>query len=317
MVALDDLLDSLRLIRLELNTPFRGVHYREVALIEGPYGWGEFSPFLEYEASESSRWLAAGIEAAFESPFPKLQDRIRVNATMPAINDPEAIASLMKRYPGVRTVKVKVTEDEEADLRRIELVRGLVPGIRVRIDVNGSWSVDQAVIRLNSLSQVLGDDLEYVEQPCATLGELRELKGKCDVAIALDEVLRKSADPLALNLEDAADLIVLKVSPLGGIARSMEIADRHGLPVVVSSALESAVGIARGLALQSALGDQVFDAGLATGSLFKADVAHLEITDGAIDVSDVIPSGLNEYALGDERMQWWQNRLRESYKVLV
>jgi len=317
MVDLKELLDSIHLIRLDLNTPFRGVTSREIALIEGPYGWGEFSPFLEYGAKESSRWLVSGIEAAFEEPFPRLLERVRVNATMPAINDPDQIATLMARYPGVKTVKVKVTEDERADFFRIERVQEVAPGIRIRIDVNGSWSVNQARERLRSLFEQLDDQLEYVEQPCNSLEELRELKGKCDVPIALDEILRKADDPLALDLRDACDLLVLKVSPLGGIGKCMQIAHHFGLPVVVSSALESAVGIARGLRLQSALGNQVFDAGLATGSLFQSDIAHLKITDGEIDVSDVIPRALDEFELEEERTEWWQNRVCESYQVLA
>lgn len=317
MVGLTELLDSIHLIRLDLNTPFRGIQSREIALIEGPHGWGEFSPFLEYGAQESSRWLAAGIEAAFEQPFPQLLKKVRVNATMPAINDPDRIAALMARYPGVKTVKVKVTEDEKADLARIESVRAVAPSIRIRIDVNGSWGVNQARSRLEVLRQRLGDALEYVEQPCNSLEELRELRRECNVPIAIDEILRKTSDPLALDLKGAADLLVLKVSPLGGIRESMKIAVHFGLPVVVSSALESAVGISRGLKLQSALGNQVFDAGLATGSLFGSDVAQHEIRDGAIDVSDVIPRGLDEFGVAEERSQWWQNRVRESYQELI
>ncbi|MBM3720135.1 MAG: O-succinylbenzoate synthase [Actinobacteria bacterium] len=317
MVDLQELLDSIHLIKLDLNTPFRGVTSREIALIEGPYGWGEFSPFLEYGAKESSRWLASGIEAAFEEPFPRLLEKVRVNATMPAINDPDQIATLMALYPGVKTVKVKVTEDESADFSRIERVQEAAPGIRIRIDVNGSWSLNQAEERLRSLLKRLDDELEYVEQPCNSLEELRVLKGNCDVPIALDEILRKADEPLALDLRDACDLLVLKVSPLGGIGKCMQIADHFGLPVVVSSALESAVGIARGLRLQSALGNQVFDAGLATGSLFKSDIAYLKIADGEIDVSDVIPRALDEFELEEQRTEWWQNRVRESYQVLA
>lgn len=317
MVDLQELLDSIHLIRLDLNTPFRGVTTREIALIEGPYGWGEFSPFLEYGAQESSRWLASGIEAAFEEPFPQLLNKVRVNATMPAIDDPDQIASLMARYPGVKTVKVKVTQDERADLARIQQVQEVAPGIRIRIDVNGSWRLYQAQERLRALRERLGDQLEYVEQPCSTLEELRELKKYCEVPIALDEILRKADDPLALDLDDACDLLVLKVSPLGGIGASLRVANHYGLPVVVSSALESAVGIARGVRLQSALGNQVFDAGLATGSLFHSDIAHLDINNGEIDVSDVIPRDLEEFALEEERTAWWQNRVRESYQVLA
>lgn len=317
MVDLQELLDSIHLIRLDLNTPFRGVTTREIALIEGPYGWGEFSPFLEYGAQESSRWLASGIEAAFEEPFPQLLNKVRVNATMPAIDDPDQIASLMARYPGVKTVKVKATQDERADLARIQQVQEVAPGIRIRIDVNGSWRLYQAQERLRALRERLGDQLEYVEQPCSTLEELRELKKYCEVPIALDEILRKADDPLALDLDDACDLLVLKVSPLGGIGASLRVANHYGLPVVVSSALESAVGIARGVRLQSALGNQVFDAGLATGSLFHSDIAHLDINNGEIDVSDVIPRDLEEFALEEERTAWWQNRVRESYQVLA
>lgn len=320
MVTLDDLLARIHFIRLDLNTEFRGVTYREIALIQGPHGWGEFSPFLEYEAEEASRWLASGIEAAFTESYPLTSKKVRINATLPAVAV-DAIPQVMSQYPGARSVKVKVTGDERSDLERIQKAEQIAPGIKIRIDVNGIWSVDEAISRINTLDEALEGGLEYVEQPCATLEEMRAVKKGVGVRLALDETLRKSADPLTLDLKGACDLLVLKVTPLGGIANSLAIARHHQLPVVVSSALESAVGISRGATLVAELGklfgDQLFDAGLATGALFKEDVHHIEITDGEIEVKDLLVKEIDRFQLERERIEWWQNRVRDCYQVLA
>lgn len=322
--SLSEILSSLRVISLPMRTTFRGIDYREVALFEGPYGWGEFSPFLEYDAVESSRWLAAGIEAAFQPTPPLLRQKISINATLPALDDEEGIARVLSWYPGAKSVKIKVSEDQARNMARIERVRSLSPSMAIRLDFNGSLTVDQAEEFLAPLIDDSQSDqgirIEYVEQPCETIEELRELKERIDIKIAVDEVIRKSDDPFVLDLTGAADLVILKVSPLGGIERSERIASHFKLPVVVSSALESAVGITHGLRLAATLPEYERASGLATGALFTDDVARHEISDGEIDLShvkEVSRSAIDRLSVSGERMTWWQNRLRESYEVLA
>ena len=242
------LLKSLRVVALPMKTSFRGITVREVALIKGEYGWGEFSPFLEYDDAESAPWLASAIEAATQ-PKPKTyRTEVAVNGTIPATNDQKVMNELVASYPGVKTYKVKVGNNLSEDIVRLARIRSLGRKVNIRIDVNGLWSVEQALTNLYAFYENVGP-FEYVEQPCATLDELRELKSKIRIPlrIAVDEVIRKSEDPFALDLQGAADIVMLKVQPLGGIKRAHAIAAHHKLPVVVSSALESAVGINYGL----------------------------------------------------------------------
>lgn len=312
---LTEVLASLKVVRLPMRNRFRGIDHREVALFKGQYGWGEFSPFLEYGSEESSRWLQAGLEAAFEAPIPLLRDHIDINATLPELDEEDAIKDVLARYPGAKCVKIKLGEDNDRNRARIRKVKELAPSIAIRLDVNGGWSPDEAVEFLAPISS----EIEYVEQPCATIEELREVKRRIDIRIAADEVIRKSENPFAIDLRDAADLIVLKVSPLGGINRAMEIASHHKLPVVVSSALESAVGITHGLRLAASIPNYRTATGLGTGALFEEDVVRLEIENGRMrvgEISDLDQSTLDRLAVESDRFNWWQNRLRESYEVL-
>ena len=304
------LLESLRVVALPTTTNFRGITIREVALIQGEYGWGEFSPFLEYDDAESAPWLACAIEAA-TVPKPQLyRTHVAVNGTIPALNDPADLERIVNSFPEVKTFKVKVGTEVSEDLYRLDVVRTLRPRAAIRIDVNGLWSVDEAEMFINSAG-----DIEYVEQPCATVEELRELKKRVDVKIVGDEVIRKAKDPFAIDLTDAIDYIMLKVQPLGGIQRAHKIAEHHGLPVVVSSALESAVGINYGLILAASFETMNFDCGLGTGSLLAKNVAELPIVDGKIAISDVIPNldGLDASA---DRFEWWKNRVMRTAELL-
>lgn len=244
------LLESMRVIALPTKTNFRGITVREVALFEGEYGWGEFSPFLEYDYQECAPWLMCAIEAATK-PRPQLyRNSVKVNGTIPATNDKKVIQSLVDTYQGVKTFKVKVGDNLGEDIVRLAQIRSLGRDIKIRIDVNGLWSVKDALTNLYAFYEEVGP-FEYVEQPCATLEELRELKAsiRIPLKIAVDEVLRKAKDPFDIDLSGAADFVMLKVQPLGGIARAHKLAEHHKLPVVVSSALESAVGINYGLHL--------------------------------------------------------------------
>ena len=305
-----DLIDSLRVVALPMKTNFRGVTVREVALIHGEYGWGEFSPFLEYDDAESAPWLACAIEAATQ-PKPKLyRTEVAVNGTIPALNDKAELEKIVNSFPGVTTFKVKVGTSLDEDIARINALRSLRPNAKFRIDANGLLSIDQAV----SLLELVGD-IEYIEQPCETIEELRELKKRIKVKVVGDEVLRKAKDPFAIDLSGAVDYLMLKVQPLGGIKRAHQLAEHHKLPVVVSSALESAVGIDYGLTLAASFEEMNFDCGLGTGSLLAKNVADLPIVDGKIQINDVVPNfeGLDVSA---DRYEWWKNRIMRTSDLL-
>ena len=307
---LDLILDSLRVVNLPTKTNFRGINHREVALFQGPQGWAEFSPFLEYSDVESSRWLACAIEAATQAPPTLYRSSVGVNATLPALNGESEIGKILAAFPGCTTIKIKVGMNEEEDLARIAMVRKLSPQAKIRIDVNGLWGVDQASRFLERCGEI-----EYVEQPCASVEELRELKSRIDVKIVGDEILRKSTNPFEVDLKGAIDILMLKVQPLGGIANAHALAAHHKLPVVVSSALESAVGINYGLTLAASFQELSFDCGLATGSLLASNVADLAIVDGKMQITRFEPNfdGLEASA---DRFEWWKNRIMRTAELL-
>lgn len=314
---LDLILESLKVVALPTKTDFRSVTVREVALVEGPKGWGEFSPFVEYEPSECVPWLVSAVEAATTLPPEMLRTKIEVNATMPAINGREDIAEVLSWFPGCTTVKIKVGADIREDLARIAAVSELAPSAKIRIDVNGSWTVGKAIQALYAIKDI--SELEYVEQPCGSIDELRELKRRVGfpLTIAGDEVVRKATDPMNVDLRDAIDVLLLKVAPLGGITRSMKIAAHHGKPVVVSSALDSAVGISYGLRLAAALPEMNYACGLGTGQLLSADVASLPIIGGMMVVESVVPDQkqIEKYSISPDRLDWWRARVRETWNA--
>ena len=316
--TLEELLERLHVVALPMRVRFRGITSREVALIEGPAGWGEFGPFVEYGPAEASAWLASGIEAAYRKPPPVRRDRIPINATVPAVAAAR-VTEVLARFPGARTAKVKVAEPGQRladDVDRVNAVRGLVP--TVRVDANGGWSVDQAAEAAAALTA--DGPLEYLEQPCATVDELAELRRRIDVPIAADESIRKAADPLAVVRAQAADVAVLKVAPLGGVSTLLDIAAQIDIPVVVSSALDSAVGIAAGLTAAAALPELGHACGLGTGGLFVEDVAEPAVlVDGTLAVVPVTPDPARLQALGapPRRRQWWIDRVKACYPLLV
>lgn len=310
------LLDTLRVVALPTKTNFRGITVREVALFKGERGWAEFSPFVEYDDQESAAWLACAIEAA-TAPKPHLyRTQVAVNGTIPEINDKKKLEELVNAFTGVNSFKVKVGKNLQEDVVRLARVRSLRPKAFIRVDVNGLWSVDEALRNLYTYYENIGE-LEYVEQPCATIEELRQLKSKIRIPLKIvgDEVLRKCSDPFAVDLSGAVDYLMLKVQPLGGIKRAHALAAYHNLPVVVSSALESAVGINYGLMLAASFEEMRFDCGLGTGSLLANDVAELPIIDGKIEISEVNPTfdGLDVSA---ERFEWWKNRIMRTAELL-
>ena len=304
------LLETLRVIALPTKTNFRGITVREVALFKGEYGWAEFSPFLEYDDAEAAHWLASAIEAA-TTPRPQLfRTAVAVNGTIPALNDANQIKAIVESFPGVKSFKVKVGNNPAEDLARINEIRQLRPDTKIRIDVNGLWNVDQAEQFLTSAGEI-----EYVEQPCATIEELRELKKRTSVKIVGDEILRKAGNPFDIDLTGAVDYLMLKVQPLGGIKRAHAIAEHHKLPVVVSSALESAVGIKYGLELAASFNEMNFDCGLGTGSLLAKDVAQLQIVDGKIEITEFEPQ-LDGLDVAPDRYEWWKNRIMRTAELL-
>ena len=313
---LDDLLATLRVIALPTRTNFRGVNVREVALMQGPHGWGEFSPFLEYDDNECRPWLASAIEAATVARPARYRDAIAVNGIIPELKDKKEIEALMQKYSGAKTFKVKVGHNLGEDIIRVVRVFSNAPKAAIRIDVNGLWSVDEALTHLYANYEEIGP-FEYVEQPCATVEELRELKSKIKIPlrIAADEAIRKAPDPFAVDLTDAADIVMLKVQPLGGIQRCLDIASHHRLPVVVSSALESAIGIEYGLELAASISDLTFDCGLATGSLLTSDVAAHKIVDGKITLGQISPE-LDGLDVSPERYEWWKNRIMKTWEQI-
>jgi o-succinylbenzoate synthase len=264
-------LESLRAFAIPMTTKFRGTTLRTGALIEGPAGWGEFSPFPEYGPRECARWLASALESAQAGWPAPVRDRVPVNVTVPAVA-PEQARKIVASSQ-CRTAKIKVAErgqSDSADIGRVEAVRdALGPDGKIRVDANGAWDVDTARRVLRRLARY---ELEYAEQPCATLAEMAQLRREVDVPLAADESVRRAEDPLRVSAAGAADIVVLKVQPLGGVRAALRIAEACGLPVVVSSAVDTSVGLAAGVALAAALPDLPYACGLATMSLLSGDV---------------------------------------------
>lgn len=322
----DELLDTVRVVALPMRVKFRGVTVRETAIFRGPAGWGEFGPFPEYQDAESAQWLRAGIEAAWQGFPDPVRAQIPVNATVPAV-PADRVADVLAGYGGVvPAVKIKVAERGQTladDVARVGAVRDLLPDAELRVDANMGWDEDQAVAALTELAEF---DLEYAEQPVASIEGLAAVRQRLrdknvDLKIAADESVRKAEDPLAVARAGAADLIIVKVAPLGGVRRALEIVQEAGLPAVVSSAIDSSVGIRAGVALAAALPELPYACGLGTLSLMETDVTHepLTVQDGFIPVRDVaVDQGLvEEFAVTGERRDWWLERIEGAYGVLL
>ena len=295
-----------------MTTKFRRVTSREGVLLQGPEGWGEFSPFAEYRPEVCARWLDAAMEAATR-PWPEpLRERIPVNVTVPAVDAQRAHEIVAAS--GCSTAKVKVAEPGQSDaddLDRVEAVRSaLGPAGRIRIDANGAWDVDEAARAITALNRF---ELEYVEQPCADLEQMARLRRRVDVPLAADESIRTAADPLRVAGLEAADLVVLKVQPLGGVWPALRVAELAGLPAVVSSALETSVGLAAGVALAAALPELPYACGLGTATMLTGDVvaAPLVPVDGHLVVRrpEVDESLLAACELTGEAAEPWLHRV--------
>ena len=303
----------MRVFSLPMRTRFRGITVREGVLLRGEAAWGEWSPFLEYDARVAEPWLRCAEEAAAGDWPAPVRDAVPVNVTVPAVDAERAHAIVVAG--GCRTAKVKVAEPGQTladDQARLEAVRdALGPDGRVRIDVNGLWNLDTALSSIGVLDRAAGG-LEYVEQPCATVEHLAAVRRAVDVPVAADESIRRAADPYRVRDLEAADVAVLKVQPLGGVRACLRIAEDIGLPVVVSSALETSVGLAAGVALAAALPELPYACGLATGQLLAGDV----VTDPLLPVDGVLPVRVptvdeSLVAAGPDRVGHWEARLAE------
>lgn len=308
---------------IPMRTRFRGITVREGMLIEGPAGWGEFCPFPEYDDAEAAWWLATAVEQSTVGWPAPVRERIPVNATVPAVDAERAHAIVAAS--GCRTAKVKVADHPGSlaeDVERVAAVRdALGPAGAVRVDANGLWDVDGAVTAIRALDRAAGG-LEYVEQPCPSVPELAAVRRRVDVPIAADESIRRAEDPLAVAVAGAADVAVIKCTPLGGVRRALEVAQACGLPCVVSSALETSVGLAAQLALAGALPELDFACGLGTLALFDGDVVATgdaaRPVDGYLPVprTPPVPDPGLVPPMDAERAAWWRARLRRCGEVL-
>ena len=305
---------------IAMRTRFRGLEVREGLVWQGPAGWAEWSPFLDYGGAELVPWLRAATEAAEQGWPAPVRSRIPVNAVVPAVGPEDA--ARMVTAAGCSTVKVKVAEPGQSlaeDLARVEAVRAtLGTGGRIRVDANGAWDVDVAERALRQLHRF---GLEYAEQPCATVDELAVLRRRLaraglELPIAADESIRRADDPYRVARAGAADIAVLKVQPLGGVRACLEIAERIGLPVVVSSALETSIGLRAGVALAAALPELPYACGLDTARLLADDLVAepLIAVDGYLDVAPlrVDPGALSRCAADSDRAAFWQARVMDT-----
>jgi O-succinylbenzoate synthase len=309
-------LESLRAYAIPMTTRFRGTTVREGALIEGPAGWGEFSPFPEYGPRECARWLASALESARDGWPAPVRDRVPVNVTVPAV-DPEQARKIVASS-GCSTAKIKVAErgqSDSADIGRVEAVRDILgPDGKIRVDANGAWDVGTARRVLRQLARY---ELEYAEQPCATLEEMARLRREVEVPLAADESVRRAQDPMRVRAAGAADIVVLKVQPLGGVRAALRIAEACGLPVVVSSAVDTSIGLAAGAALAAALPELPYACGLATMSLLSGDVT----ADPLIESGGELPVrrpvvDLAELARWEADPMPWRRRAEAAVKYL-
>jgi O-succinylbenzoate synthase len=323
-VALESILATAKVVSIGMRTRFRGVSTREALLFEGPNGWAEWSPFTEYADEEAAVWLAAAIEFAFGAEPALVRTEIGINATLPAVS-PAEVAGALEPFGKFRTVKIKVAEPGQSiedDLARVAEVRRLYPDARIRLDANGGYEVEQAVTLGNALAES-GAPIDYLEQPVKTIGELAEVRLKLKhlgILVAADESVRKVSDPLAVAHAGAADILVIKAAPLGGISRALSVIREAALPAVISSGLETSVGISMGLHLAGALPRLEHDCGLGTVALLVDDVCDEPLIPvaGMLPVKRVVPSAakLDSLAASAERTKWWLERLVRCHKLL-
>ncbi|WP_460689989.1 o-succinylbenzoate synthase [Nesterenkonia suensis] len=334
----EDLLDGAVVVSLPMRTRFRRQTWREAMLLQGPAGWSEFAPFPEYPAREAAAWLAAAVQAGWQGLGAPRRTRVPVNATMPAVTVAEVSGVLARsgRPESIPAVKIKVAEPGQSladDVARIREVARLVPGAGLRIDANGGWSSAEALRALEVIADVVGDRLEYAEQPVAGVEPLADLRTELHrrgtpIRLAADEAVRRAEDPLRVARLGAADLIVVKVPPLGGVDAAATVVRTSGLDAVVSSALDTSVGLAAGLALAARLETLPYACGLGTATLLAADVVEhplipqegmlpVSMRDGMVTAPEPAERLLAQHRVAGERRTWWEQRLRAAHAVLA
>jgi O-succinylbenzoate synthase len=323
---LNDLVSTAKVVSIPLRTKFRGLTERELLVFEGPNVWSEWAAFTEYQDEEAATWLEAAIEWGFDKVPEPVRKQVPVNAILPAVPS-EEVAKVLGRAGKFSTVKIKVADPKQTiadDLARILEVRNLFPEVKLRLDANGGYKVHQALELLAELESN-SIELEFFEQPVATIAELAELrveiaKTRKSVKIAADESVRKSSDPLAVELAGAADLLVIKSAPLGGIRKALDIANSSNLEICASSAMQSSIGLAAELHFASCLPELNYDAGLGTGFLFGGDLTadRLIPENGILELRrpEINTSSLDILKAEDHRFDWWIARLERCSRIL-
>jgi O-succinylbenzoate synthase len=316
MWHLNKIFKDLTVVAIPTRTNFRGVTIREAVLFRGAAGWSEFSPFIEYSDVEAEQWLYAALEGA-NTPWPELKrSSIGINATLPKV-EIDRVPEILNRFPGAKTVKIKV-DDFENDCELVEAALDFNPDFKIRLDVNGGWSLETALLNLYNYYLRFGKVFEYIEQPCLEIADLKELKKEIPMKIAIDESIRKALTSDFSGANEFADIAIIKWAPSGGITRAKKLIEKIGLPAVISSALDTGIGISHGLALAASQNTLSFDCGLATTSLLESDVITppLEITAGTIAVNRSSPDEklVAKYLASADRRLWWQNRIERIWE---
>jgi O-succinylbenzoate synthase len=299
---------ELQVVSIPVKNTFRGIKSREIALFEGPAGWSEFSPFLEYDNKQSATWMKAALEAATKPAPTPLRNEVMVNATLPNIK-PGEVEKVLSNFDGCTTIKIKIND---FTIDRELLIESLkhVPNARFRLDINGGWTLDEAIVNLKNYEGEFAGLIDYVEQPCIDIADLKVLKNETGIKIAVDESIRKFLGSDLTKLKDVADIAVIKWAPSGGINAALDLIKQISLPVVVSSALDSSVGISHGLALACAIPNLYGACGLATVALLEGDVTSdsLLASKGVIANHKVTPDRISEFKVDNQRQKWWQDR---------
>ncbi len=304
---------QLKVVSIPVKYNFRQIKNREIALFEGPEGWSEFSPFVEYKTKESATWLRAALEAATKpAPMP-VRSEVAVNATLPNIKV-DQISTALTSFPGCTTIKVKVNDFVNDQFLLQEVLR-LIPGAKFRLDVNGGWKLEEAIVNLKNYLKEFPGQIDYVEQPCIDFADLKALRQAVKLQIAVDESIRKYLGSDLTKLKEVADVAIIKWAPSGGFASALEIIEKIQLPVVISSALDSSIGISHGISLAAAIPNLYGPCGLATIALLEADVTSkpLVAENGFIKNRRIVPDLLEQYQAMPARASWWQDRVNEVY----
>ena len=305
---------KLQVVSIPVKANFRGIKYREIALFEGPAGWSEFSPFIEYSNKESTTWLKAAIEGATKEPPKPIRDEVQINATLPNVKVSE-VKELLAGFNGCNTIKIKINDFETDQALLIECLKQL-PKAKFRLDINGGWALEEAIANVKSYEIAFGSLIEYIEQPCTDFADLNSLRNSTGIKIAVDESIRKYLAGDLTRIKEVADIAIIKWAPTGGISAALEVIEKIDLPVVISSALDSSVGISHGLSLAAIVPNLYGACGLGTVSLLEGDVTSNPLLpiNGIIKNHKVTPDRIEEFKAESGRQKWWQDRANAVYE---